>query len=1066
MKKCSKKLFLLTSILLLLLTALVIGTNAANIEAEIKNGGYGEPIASGDCYNASGVTYNAKWALYNSKTSGRYVIYFSLDTKASSNTELILGFDPTQNSGNGGIVGGWGANLTNAKYPWSSYHTKIDTLVIGDGVTKMASPFYQATSMKTMEIPATLTEFGSMTLFNSNVLEYCYIRGNEPILYNFDASNITYAGQFCFCGLRKIQSFELSNSLTLSGTNIFDDCSTLKSITIPASVTNLPSKTFDRCGALECVTFLGNTSIAVVSSATTLASAVENKDGNAFARCTSLKTINAFPGTKAYSFAEKFGLTIGLPTNGVYSTATDDGAATISIDLDNGVLTIEKNSGYDTLNICDEALQSFMRLISSSVKEAVIDSFSLISFAMSDEQIAKDDEEECYFNLFAYLPNLEKVHFLGNGIRISTKDYGKGLFEGANSLKTVGFGERIEENIVDISGIICNEADYPENYAVNLLAGCSSMTNVKLPEDTLFDSIERSTFAGCTSLFEIIIPENITFIAERAFRGCFALESAIILGEKCEYTAEGENSSFESITKITNKFVPQLNSAAIHNGFSIRYKDYNGLRGIFCFDNEGVAKENTEKGYTLIEYGTILTTAANKMLYGAELSYNESSDSYEATAYGLKQVQIWSNGSYKNKILGIGKASENEIDGATYFAVSVVNYKNNYRTDVYMCAYEVWEFDGEKFIIYSDYENSSGNSNFNQTNIYKVSLEMYKTGVMSAKYDDGVVWKSLVNGGAVTLTKGTGFTVEDGLTDMNGNEFGNSFTVSNVPFCKLEGSSLTLLNTDFTLLEDADNSNKYIIVFRGEGAIPSCSIWGSARMQYGSEWLKPTYYDSVKASPSPIFTSATSNKIYYAICDYGIDTLGSYMFADYTNNTKIETVVYPETLISVGYAFTNGYPTTVFRSETPAEYIENGLYDLHYGHLDISKMNINGNSKVRKLHLPTNFTSIAGSGVFNSTRLERIWCSDSVSDKGEANVLDFSGATKLTHIGGEAFINTAGSPATVLRLPDSCVNLSSNIFIQTNAANKCSITKIEQNTYSDKVSAFCSANSVEYVTSK
>ncbi|MBR6604100.1 MAG: hypothetical protein IKK94_08805, partial [Clostridia bacterium] len=157
------------------MTALVIGTNAANIEAEIKNGGYGEPIASGDCYNASGVTYNAKWALYNSKTSGRYVIYFSLDTKASSNTELILGFDPTKNSGNDGIVGGWGANLTNAKYPWSSYHTKIDTLVIGDGVTKMASPFYQATSMKTMEIPATLTEFGSMTLFNSNALEYCYI---------------------------------------------------------------------------------------------------------------------------------------------------------------------------------------------------------------------------------------------------------------------------------------------------------------------------------------------------------------------------------------------------------------------------------------------------------------------------------------------------------------------------------------------------------------------------------------------------------------------------------------------------------------------------------------------------------------------------------------------------------------------------------------------------------------------------------------------------------------------------------------------------------------------------
>ncbi len=207
MKKCSKKLFLLITFSILLISAFMLCANAADIEAEIKSGSYGEPVASGDCYNASGSVYNAKWSLYNSKTSGKYVIYFSLDTTVSSNTELVLGFDPSKNSGSGGVVGGWGANLTNTKYPWSSYHTNIDTLVIGEGVTKMASPFYGATSLKTMEIPATLT-----------------------------------------------------------------------SITIPASVTGLPSKTFDNCSALECVTFLGNTTISVVSGAETLAAATENKD--------------------------------------------------------------------------------------------------------------------------------------------------------------------------------------------------------------------------------------------------------------------------------------------------------------------------------------------------------------------------------------------------------------------------------------------------------------------------------------------------------------------------------------------------------------------------------------------------------------------------------------------------------------------------------------------------------------------------------------------------------------------------------------------------------------------
>lgn len=1051
--------------MLLIFVTFAFAANGANIEAEIKNGDFGEPIAGGDCYNASGVTYNAKWSLYNSKTSGKYVIYFSLDTTTSSNTELVLGFDPAKNGGSGGIVGGWSSNLTNTKYPWSSYHTNIDTLVIGEGVTKMASPFFQATSLKKMEIPATLSLFGSMTLFNSTALEYCYIRGNEPIRYHFDASNITYAGQFCFCGLRKIQSFELSDLLTLSGTNIFDDCGALKSIVIPASVTSLPSKTFDRCYALQSVTFLGNTSIAVVSSATTLAGAIENKDGNTFARCSALQAINAFPDTNAYSFAEKFGLTIGMPASGVYSVTTDDGAAILSIDLESGKLSIEKNNGSETLKVCDAALQSFMKLVASSVKEAELDSFSCISFAMSDAQMAEDEEEECYFNLFAYLPNLEKVHFEA-GIRLSVKDFGKGLFEGANSLKTVWFGDALTENVVDISGLICNEADYPENYAVNLFAGCSSMTDVKLPEDELFNSIERSTFAGCTALKEIIIPENVTFIAERAFRGCFALENAIILGKVCEYTNDGENASFESTVKITNKFLPKLVSAAIFEGFSIRFKSYNGLRGIFHFDNNGSAKENIKNGYTLVEYGTLLTTAANKNLYGAELAYNELSGSYEAVSQGLKQVKIWSDGAFVNKILGMGKPEKGELDGATYFAVSVVNYSSNYRTDVYMCAYEVWEFDGEKFIIYSDYESSGGNSDYNQTNLYKVSLEMYKLGVMSAKYDDGVVWESLVNGGAVTLTKGTGFTVREGLTDLNGNDFGDSYTVADIPFCSLDGTTFTPLTTSFTFLEDADNSNKYIIVFRGDGAIPSYQLWGSTRTQYGSNWLKPSYYKDITASPNPIFTATTTNKIYYAICDYGITALGSYMFASYSNDTKIETVVYPETLTSVGYGFANGYPSTVFRAETPAEYIENGLYDLHYSNLELSKMNLNGNTGVSKIHLNTTITAIAGSGVFNGTKLERLWCSDSISDKGEANVLDFSGATALTSIGSEAFINTKGSPATTLRLPDSCTNISSNAFIQSGQSNNCSITKVEQKTYNSKVAEFCTANGVTYVTGK
>lgn len=1063
------RILLCVSLLAVMAVFMSLSALGANIESDINSARYGDPVASGSCYDKSGGTYNAKWALYNSATSGKYTMYFYLDSSLGSNTELVLGFDPSLNDGKGGVAGGWGADLTNAKYEWSSYHGNIDTLVLGDGITKLASPFYKAEGLKTIELPSSLTELCSMALFNCYNVERAYIRGNTPTDYHFDASKLKTIGSFGLTNMHKLKTVSIDSLETLGGTNVFDGWTVLTSITIPAALPSLPSKTFTNCPNLESVTFLGDTEIKYLSTAVTKADAVENKDGVSFAlgESSKLAKIYAFPGTKARAFAEKFGFDVSLPAAGTYSVTSSDGTAKLEIDLESGAMKLSPTGTEKTLNIADKTIQSGIRLCADKIKSAEVSGFTKLLFAMSDEQVSEDDAApvEKYFNLFAYLPALESVHFTEAHVRLAVKDFGKGLFEGSSALRTVWFGAKKTENTADISGFTLGTTDYPSNFAVNLFAGCTALTSVTLPSDELFTEIKSSTFAGCAALREIVLPANITSIAARAFRGCYKLDNAYILAETCSYVSSGTDASFENNTTVSSRYVPKLVAALNFDGFSIRYTKYNGLRGVFCFDNDGVAAVNTANGYTLREYGVLAVSSANKASYGSSLTLNTSSGEYEATTTGLVKKPVYKSGSgYVDNILSVG-GSECETSGATHFALAIVKYEDHFREDVYMAGYEVWEYDGESYIVYTDLESSGGKASMNETNIYEVSLGMYKDGFVNAKQDtENVIWNTLKSGGAVTLGKTSGYTVPEGVTTLDGKEFGDTFEFSEIPFVSVSGSTVTPLDTNFTLLEDCDTDGGYVIVFRGTGATAGCFIWGSTRMQYSTQWLGTSAYEGVTSSPNPVLTSSAAEKIAYAIVDHGITELGNYVFTNYYTGTKIETVVYPETLTKLGAGFTNGYAKTVFRAGTDKKYVEEGLYDLHYSHLNIAGMSLNGCSNVVKLHLPTNFTSIGGGGVFNSlTKLERVWCSDTF-DGGKTGIIDLSGATGLTKIGSEAFINTKGAPATVLRLPNGCTDLASNIIIQAGKENKCSITKIEQVTENETVSAFCTANGLDYVT--
>ncbi len=1057
MKKV-KKLFLLAAMVLTLLCSLILMSSAANVAADIENGDYGACVATGSCYNGTAAT-NATWSVYNSKTSGKYTLYFTLDTAASSNTVLHMGFDPQKNDGAGGGLG-WSTAWNDAelaKLPWGDYRANIDTLVIGDGFTTV-SGWMASHKFSTIELPRSLTRLGGQTFMDCLNVSCCYVRGNKPVLYEADLSCITKFGGYEFKNWKQIKSIKLSEDLTGTiGGQAFGETRDLVSVTIPAGVTKIDALAFDKCNKLTSVTVLGT--------------ATEIAD-NAFSATAPIEKFICYPGTPAYSFAVANGYTVEFPATGIMEAVSSDSSVRLSLDFATGKLSVVKASSAVSFNAADEKVQSFLRSVAPAVKSAEVDDFELISFAMTEAQKNEELTEgaEKYFNIFAYLPEIKTVVFKGDNIRFDTADHGKGLFEGSIKLTTVGFGGKTAAGVAELSGFAGNSADHPENYAVNLFAGCASLTSVVLPSDPLFTTVESSTFAGCISLLDVTLPENISTVEDYAFVGCLDLNTAYVLNKNCAYTVDGDNAAFPEGVRVTSDPIPELVSALSMEGFAVRFKSYNGLRSIFYFDNTGNAAKNVNGGYTLVEYGALIVSSANRALYGSELTYSESSDSYEAQTKGLVKLQIKNGNRYTGKVLSVNSDGTGQypVKGATYFGCAITNYTDNYTSDVYFCGYEVWEINGKKQIIYTDFVSSGNNSEFNETSIYNVSLGMYKDGAINAATDtENIVWNTLTAGGAVTLNKANGdYTVPEGLMDMEGNAFGDTFTAKEIVLCSLNGSSLSRSSTNFTLLHDIGaNEGKYVIAFRGTGNIPLVLLWlggSSTRLQYGSKWLDSSVnanYGLVTNSPNPVFSAATAKKISYAVVDEGITAMGVYMFASTYADTNIKTVVYASSVNNISGAFQNGVVTKAFRAGTPKAYIEEGLLDFGYSNIVTSNLTFNGASGIKKVRLPAGMSALKD-GAFNSNKtLERVWCSNDITDRGTYGVADLSGASFTRLIENYfASTNSSNPVMTTLRLPDTCVEIASN------ALNSSSIKKVEQKTFNQTVSDFCTANGITYVS--
>ncbi len=541
------------------------------------------------------------------------------------------------------------------------------------------------------------------------------------------------------------------------------------------------------------------------------------------------------------------------------------------------------------------------------------------------------------------------------------------------------------------------------------------------------------------------------------------------------YVASAEDAEIFNELGYTNAraiYLTGSGSAVTHEGFSVRIADYNGLRSFFKFD-KNIAAANKNGGNTLVELGVIVASKANYDTYGAELS--ASGNEYVTPDSKIVKKAVYKGEKQVGSILG-------EDSSAIEFALTVTNFTNNYTSDIYFCAYEIWQSaSGEISIFYTDCEDDD----YDCTNIYEISINMYKNGLVNAENDnEDIVWDLLSEAGAVTLTAGTDYTLTEGITDLDGNAFGEKFTFRDVIAVKQSSSTSTKLLTfskgdvTITLLHDPEGG--YIAVYRpiGEtGTVPSVasSAYNGGRgnqlhSNFGSNYThNSTSYTVQTARPNPTLSSDVYKNIHTVIMDYGIKSIGQGAF---TNNGYTKTYIYPTTLATLSshtfYAST-GITTMFMADPLNSSSFEVGLVDLSgISSVGTSYLFTTGINIV-KLHLPGTLTSISDSfisvGSKTTSALQKVWCGDTAEP--DAGIIDLSGA-KIASIKGAAF--RGAKNISTLILPDSCTSITSTAFNGSNGGSEknsimSSFIAIRQSTKVDAIATYC-GTSISYTDLK
>ena len=290
--------------------------------------------------------YKAAWSAYESKIKGMVGGYCGT---TDHKEDVVWRYD------NGTLtISGTGEMTSSApnEQPWSNYANDIETIVIGNGVTRIGmSAFFGYTAL-------TSVTFGSGSQLKS-IDDYAF----------YDCSGLT--------------SIEFPASVTSIGPSAFEGCSALTSIEIPANVTSIGAGAFYNCTGLSSVTFapgsklesIGDVAFALNGisngnlTSIVIPASVTSISVSAFMFRTELTSVTFASGSKLESMREMAFALTGLTSVEIPASVTSIGTSAFNSCSNLASVTLNSNPtiGNDAFKDIKEGATVTMNLAAAEV---------------------------------------------------------------------------------------------------------------------------------------------------------------------------------------------------------------------------------------------------------------------------------------------------------------------------------------------------------------------------------------------------------------------------------------------------------------------------------------------------------------------------------------------------------------------------------------------------------------------------------------------------------------------------------------------------------------------------
>ena len=375
--------------------------------------------------------------------------------------------------------------------PWytvkkaSGYTTRIQSVQLSDGMTKIGNHAFMEAPIKEVDIPDSVKVIGTRAFLNCNKLEEVFI-----------PNGVTEIGESSFSGCHNIKNVTGMENIAKIGSGAFEYCSGLTSIEIPDSVMEIEREAFASCTILMDATLPHNEAYTTIASK--LFSECENLktinipdnvteiEGNAFEGCSELASVSGMKnvkviGTHSFWMCKKLveiHLTDTIEKIGVGAFA---GCAQIS------QVKLPQNTEYTKVN--DETFWGCENLTDVDIPNNVT-------------RIGESAFARC-----------EKIKTLLLPLNMTT--IGARAFNGCTMLETI----EIPRGVTGIGGSAFSE--------------CSKLKEVVLPEN--ISGLDTGTFRN-SGLVKITLPKTIGNIAPTTFENCAELSDVVFTGTKNEWS--------------------------------------------------------------------------------------------------------------------------------------------------------------------------------------------------------------------------------------------------------------------------------------------------------------------------------------------------------------------------------------------------------------------------------------------------------------------------------------------------------------------------------------------------